>query len=126
MKVFDRDGRINFVDDNNVFVGFNNRQDCCERFDASIREHPQLNAKIVDGIKTKDECEEYPGFNFDTTFYTCPHDEHGKLENGNAVAFRLTNGQAEVFLVLKNSHNGYYSHGFEMKNGDRVLFDGSI
>ena len=30
MKVFDRDGKINFVDKNNVVLGYDMNQDCCE------------------------------------------------------------------------------------------------
>ena len=28
MKIFERDGKINFVDDNNVFVGFDYSRSC--------------------------------------------------------------------------------------------------
>lgn len=126
MKIFCRESKINFVDDNNVFVGFDYERGCCEQFDASIRELPKLNANIVCGIETKDGCEEYPGFNFDTSYSCVPNDENDELECGGSVAFRLTNGQEEIFLVLKNAHNGYYSHGFDMTKDKTTLFSGYI
>lgn len=33
MKIFERDGKINFVDENNVLLGYDMSQDCCEHAD---------------------------------------------------------------------------------------------
>ena len=32
MKIFERDGKINFIDKNNVLVGFDYSRSCCEDF----------------------------------------------------------------------------------------------
>lgn len=31
MEYFDRDGKENWIDENNVFLGFSNYQCCCEQ-----------------------------------------------------------------------------------------------
>lgn len=116
MKVFETSEswaeKVNFVDDNNAFVGFDMEWSCCERFG-----HFLTRTKPVAGVKPAEgeilEGIDFPGYNFDTTFieyglYPCD-------DCGGSVTFRLTNGSAEMFLTLYNHHNGYYRHGWEIK-----------
>lgn len=110
MKVFDRDCKWNFVDDNNVFVGYYNQQECCENAD-------YLLTKTIP--KSHDEPsidpDELDGYNFDTKFFQKVVMD---LDAGEAVAFRLVKDASEdVFLTLYNYHNGYYGHGFEATIG---------
>ena len=125
MKIFERDCKINFVDDNNVFVGFDNARNCCEDFGWCLtREFP------VDGFQESKEEINPDGFQFDVTFFKeVDEDFDPELDNhydGGAVVFRLTKGPDEIFLTLWNHHNGYYRHGFEMKAGDECLFSGNL
>jgi hypothetical protein len=126
MKIFDRKSKVNFVDDNNVFVGFDNNQCCCESFSCTIHEFPDVDSKEVDGIRTNDGCGEYPGFNFDTSYLKHIEYDLNDCDCGGCVAFRLTNGQTDIYLILSNRHNGYYCHGFEMKNDKQTFFEGSV
>ncbi len=48
------------------------------------------------------------------------------MDGGGMIIFRLVNGCEEKFLHLYNVHNGYYSHGFEVKVGGKTTRDGSL
>lgn len=119
MKIFEKDGKVNFVDDNNVLVGFDYSQDCCESFGWSLnRTFPTECAEGENGI-------EPDGFQFDREY--CTTEVPGvDVEDGGAVVFRLLKGEEEIFLMLWNSHNGYYGHGFDMTCGDERLHDGCL
>jgi hypothetical protein len=120
MKTFEKDYKTNFVDDANVLVGFDNYQSCCENFGHFLsRKVPTKTDEGEEGIDAD-------GFNFDTKFFRSetPADEY--FEDGGMVTFRLTKGDEEIFLTLYNSHNGYYSHGFEMEVGGEKIHDGSL
>jgi hypothetical protein len=111
MKIFETDYKVNFVDDANVLVGFDNDQKCYERFGYFLSRN----------IPSEIEADEIDpeGFNFDTAFFRqIGPDETSFCDDcGGLVTFRLTKGTEEIFLTLYNSHNGYYSHGFEMTVG---------
>lgn len=135
MKIFDRDGKINFVDDNNVFVGFDNHQDCCESFGYYLtKEIPQRpagedhNARYEykpNDLSLTDE--EINGYLFDPTFFKQLSNEELYTEDGGAVCFRLTKSdKSELFLTLYNCHNGYYGHGFTMDIGGVRVHEGCL
>lgn len=115
MKYFEKDGHYNFVDDNNRFVGFDSSQHCCESFGWMLsREIPDLLDKL--------EHNEFNGIDaekmqFDPEFF---HD------NGCVVTFRLVDGEDVAYLTIFNDHNGYYSHGFEFKDGQKVIHNGYL
>ena len=124
--------RVNFVDENDVFVGFVDESMCCEehgyfiidecRDDLSITEVRQLSCDER-GVAV-----ELDGYVFDTTFNKGTDLLDGFCEC-EMPTFRLTNGEGkEKFLCLYNLHNGYYSHGFEFGNqkSDCVYESGSI
>lgn len=123
MKIFTSghytEQKINFVDDNNVFVGYDSSQLCCEdhRWFISDRVHREPQPE-------EPQPEELPGWFFDTSYFESIDDMDG--EDENMVVFRITNGVEEKFLHLYNCHNGYYSHGFEMKNGEAVIRNGNL
>lgn len=116
MKVFERDGKINFVDHRNVFVGFDNSQQCCEDFGwftsrtAPIPTPGSLDTDAL--VKGRLSDLELEPFFFDTSFMLIQQD---------LVTFRLVTSPAwdrllpeeECFLTLFNHHDGYYGHGFE-------------
>ena len=65
MKIFDREGKINFVDENNVFLGYDMGQCCCERADWYISDIETY------GVRDRDpkESEGLGGWIFDTKYF---------------------------------------------------------
>ena len=123
MKLFDKvrgwHEKVNFVDQNNVFVGYDMGQSCCEHADWFIAD--KICDSIADGDQNFDGLEDYV---FDTSFLEHPNMKD--IYEGNAVVFRLTNGEQEKFLHLFNCHNGYYGHGFDMSIGETVIQSGVL
>jgi len=135
MKVFqpnenDCGNSLNIVDENNVFVGYDYNQQCCENFGYYFsKEFPNLIE--CESNDSPDEIVSYE-FNhddyvFDSSFLCnfygseCP--------TCNMVIFRLVNrvsSEDGVYLVLYNYQNGYYYHGFELKIRDYVYRSGEI
>lgn len=138
MKVFEEGysswpSKVNFADQNNVVVGYDLEQNCCETAGWFLtktlpcvwdeREYAWGGEKI--DHKTVD----LDPYVFDTAYFN-EHpespDSANSMDSGGAVAFRLTNGTDELFLVLYNIHNGYYSHGFTVEVGGVKVRDESI
>ena len=117
MKIFDKDGKWNFVDDNNVFVGFDSGQCCCEDFGYFFR-HDLI--YYVDGdIGDDADNSDLTPYNFDINFF--------EGNGGDFVVFKLVaQDKPDVYLYLYNFHNGYYSHGFEATVGGIKWQDGNI
>jgi len=99
LKVFEKDGKVNFVDSNNVVVGFDIQQNCCENF----------NWFFSGGILPDDN-----NYVFDTKFFEemnedftgdDPYDEIGK----HVARFKVTDGEKCLYLNFVNAHNGYCS-----------------
>ena len=119
--------KINFVDDNNVFVGYEYEDQCCEQFGFYItNEEPKevdfsLN-ETIHGLHYR--------HNFDTEY--CKHIEGENREDTitTGVVFKLTkSGVEDAFLVLYNSHEGHYHHGFKFGTvgcGDEFMQEGEI
>lgn len=119
MKIFEKNGKVNFVDENNVLVGFDNQQECCECFGWSISN----SEGVVYAYDNDKELRDFPDYYFDTEYFL----EGEDFEMGGWVKFRLVEEDGEdLFLMLYNSHNGFYSHGFEMEVGGEQLYYGSI
>lgn len=120
MKKFDRDGKINFVDDNNSFIGFSDYQCCCESFGWMLTKEPP-----------KDICEKELSEDFlEDAFFDPKADSipNGidNLDSGDAKTFLLKSEKhGDMFLTFYNSHNGYYSHGLEGNIGG-VKIDTSL
>jgi len=125
MKIFnDGNGwnsKVNFVDSNNVFVGYDMAQDCCEHADFFFsREIPTE----INQNKVEHDSLDLENYAFNTAFLK----ENGlsDLDKGGSVTFLLENGEEELYLTIFNSHNGYYGHGFEFKIGDDVIKEGTL
>jgi len=111
MKVFEKDGKINFVDENNKFVGFDYEANCCEYFGWFVTGTLQT----VQTIPHTDA--ELDGYLFDGT--QCLDVNMADVDEGGAVAFGMKHPvKGALFLILYNHHNGYYSHGFEFDVGN--------
>lgn len=115
MRIFEKNDKINFVDENSVFVGFDYLSNCCERFGYYFSDTEKADPdKEGEGISG----DSLAGFLFDTKF--CGGEEE-------EAVFRLFNESgATLYLHLFNHHNGYYSHGFEMGLANEVFHSGSI
>ena len=126
MKIFDQTeafpGKVNFVDENNVCLGYDLQQDCYEQADWFISDKEvEINYDDDDVDKFRFDVEDYV---FDPTYFkqvNC-----SGLDEGGMVRFRLVNGNNELFIHIYNSHNGYYGHGFEFKIGDEIKHDGTL
>jgi len=118
MKIFDKvDGwveKVNFVDANNVLVGYDTTQNCCEQAGWFISEKED-NEILETGIYDLEP------YSFDTSYFVEVEPKmHGNkdylyscLDSGSMVRFKLVApNKADLFLHIYNSHNGYYSHGF--------------
>ena len=134
MKFFNRNGKFNWIDDNNVFVGFNSCQDCCEQFGFMLEGVGLLAEKncydsYADHRKNSNEDlhlqADFPGFDFDTEFFERKNHVEMKDSQFNTVKFRLVHWEtgAEMFLTLFNLDQTCYSHGF---NVTKVSDDGII
>ena len=131
MKIFEGgegtySSKINFVDDNNVLVGFDMSENCCESFGWAISQGHQgvESAMATAGSQLSDE--ELSNYSFDAKYFK-EIDMAESWDDGGAVEFRLiSEDNKEAFLILFNSHNGYYCHGFEMTKGDDKIQDGVI
>lgn len=120
MKCFEQNSKVNFIDEKNVCVGYDMDQCCCENADWFVAAMPTASIGHADTDVT-----EWPGFIFDTE-YDSPELACDELDEGGMVVFRLTNGADELFLHLYNCQNGYYSHGFEFKDGEKTLKSGAL
>lgn len=127
IKIFEKEDlhqwgdRWNAVDSNNVFVGFDYHQSCCENFGTFISE--------TEDVTT---CEQLETTEVDLTDFVFDTDYHKTIDTGNSFVnayalFRLVNSSGnELFLVLYNHHNGFYSHGFSMLKDSVVIVQDSI
>lgn len=90
-----------------------------------IRPYPHLKVENVkfSMLQTLDSCTiDLPGWEIDPDYYK---------EIGSAVVFRLfhtdyCDNTTNMFVVLENYHNGYYSHGFHLEVGGINKVEGAI
>ena len=122
MKIFTEDtgsyeSKVNFVDEQNSAVGYDLSQDCCEDADWFIIDKPLtlITLDLADTYRNR-KPESMGGYLFDRD-YIC---QVGDEDDGGAAIFRLTHPELKsMFLHLFNCHNGYYSHGFTYKFGNK-------
>ena len=116
MKIFDETNsnfadKVNFVDKNNVFVGYDLSQSCCESAGWFINE------KECDNVESQKDFD-LQEYIFDTSYFKEVQNAR-EFDEGGLVLFKLTaENKPSLFLHIYNSHNGYYGHGFESKIGD--------
>ena len=121
MRYFDKNGKHNFVDKNNVLVGYDSSQDCCEHASWYLSTIERVDREDYNTIDPK-TLEDYI---FDPTYFA---EESGEqFDSGGLVRFKLVApDKPDVFLHLFNAHNGYYSHGFNMLKDTEVIRDGCL
>lgn len=138
MKIFEPnketwDSKINFVDENNVFVGFDYSSHCCENFGYFFtKKEPQRSLFPIN--LALDEIGNQPNFNkeeyyFDINYFRKLDNKTIYCDDGGAVCFKLISDSGPpMYLVLFNVHNGYYGHGFNMKisPNETIKYEGYI
>lgn len=123
MLVKEEGSKVNFIDSNDLFVGYDIYQDCCEHAgwfisdsrqnfsewddEEGLREHNLEGFVFVPGSEEQIDASEDRG-----------------LDDGGLVSFMLRNEEGkELFLHLFNCHNGYYGHGAITNiNGEKEEF----
>lgn len=128
MKIFTEensfDDKVNFIDDNNVFIGYDLSQQCCENanwyLSTEIENNTEKSNTIIEGLED---------YNFDVDFFEELGDNEDDEDGYSAslIRFRLIKQNCkDLFLHIYNVHNGYYSHGFTMSKGDKIIHEGSL
>jgi hypothetical protein len=140
MKIIETDrntyfDKINFVDENNVFVGYDLATDCCERADWFMS--TTEDTKPIGENDNRIPVDYYDEYVFDKEYFVevvpaqegNDDDKYSCLDEGGMVRFKLVSkvpDQPPLFLHIYNSHNGYYSHGFQFGVGDTIIKGGSL
>ncbi len=130
MKIFEKnesswDEKVNFVDDNDVFVGYDMGQSCCEQADWFILEEITPYTYDLDDHLRAKSTPDLVDYCFDINFFK--EVESSDLDAGGMVAFKLTSkNKPDLYLHLFNAHNGYYGHGFTVKHGDETVKNGDL
>ena len=122
MKIFKDNDSVNFVDENNVFVGFDMEATCCERFGWELFSDSESVMSCQDAPAPSEDHSEiasFDGYVFDKDYFV--RDDNG-YECGGEVHFKLTAPEKpDMFLTIWCDHNGYYAHGFEFRDGDKII-----
>lgn len=129
MKIFNKVEpwrfKTNFVDENNVVLGWDSEQCGSESHGWALYEDEDCKHRSVVILNAWDigMIIDLPGFTFDPTYV--------KYEE-NAVIFKITGKNFEqdyemsLYIRLENHHNGYYSHGFKFTQNEQVIVDGVL
>lgn len=126
MKIFSEveafDSKVNFIDKENVLVGYDLSQSCCEVAGYFISDK-----EWAEVIPQKDSIETgLEDYVFDRGYFVEVEDT-SQLDCGGMVRFRLVaRGKPSLYLHLYNIHNGYYSHGFKYSQGKTVFKEGHL
>ena len=151
MRYFGSDhfaGRINFVDAFNVLVGYDMIADCCEKFEWFVTDvahfndgHEYWEARTRAGVnefgEPKSNVNEISGwdeYRFDVSWCNVienmdirPYYDSDEESMSVAMFRMVAEGRRDLYLVFSNCHNGFYSHGFDMKDeSGRILHEGSL
>lgn len=115
----------NWVDENNVVLGFDASQCCCEDFGSYYHTDPK-EPKETEIELSEEDLKDY---RFDPEFHE--DDNLGDTDGGGSFTVKLvdstgTSNRPEVYLTIYNWHNGYYSHGFSFDNGETTIYSGCL
>jgi hypothetical protein len=134
MKFFNRDGKYNFVDENNVYLGYDSNQQCCETAGFFIDVLPLKDGEDISG-KAHYSVPNLDNFRFDPSFFQCVGaiDDDSPGASSQVAVFRIVNDDNDkndksesLYIHLFNTHNGYYSHGFSFKQEDNKIQSGEL
>jgi len=133
MHIFEKNYRINFVDEADVFVGYQFEGMCCEEYGYRFCRTPNsANSLEEPNLPLLKD------FMFDTNFF-----EDRTLDSSHPLAvglglkpdserslsvatFKLVAKDQVMYLELWNYHNGYYIHGFDITANGIVIHKGGL
>ncbi len=125
MEKFENNGKLNFVDEFNVVLGFDYSQSCCEYFGWFISDEIPIEFDDNEREPTFD----FEPWRFDSSFCNYNQSANG-IDMGDMVTFKLVNKDGRKkqpkYLTLFNSHNGYYGHVFELEIGGQEIRSGCL
>lgn len=118
MKILNKsgpwNGKVNFVDENEVHLGYSTDDDCCAHGGWFMSDDPTFFPKGEYGSDWPKEPEgivtDMPGWTFDPSYFKEPA---LPVSEGSAAQFRIVNGEQSKYITLYNCHNGYYGKGFD-------------
>lgn len=111
IKIFERNGHLNFIDGNDTFVGYDYSAQCCEDFWYSISDNKDFRGANYDK-SDYDQESLLECYLIDTEYFL--KDEEGYNSTAQFRLFDPYTSCPDKYLTLYNSHNGYYFHGFSM------------
>lgn len=132
MKIFDSNNstweeKVNFVDDNNVLLGYDTFQSCCENADWFISETRITNSN---NFPSKDHKFDLEPYFFDITSLEdnvkITDDDWEDDSSGLLIVKLKAKGKPTLFLHLYNLHNGYYGHGWELLKNNKQINSGGL
>jgi hypothetical protein len=95
-------------------------QCCCEEADWFILDRVLLEPSYSE-LEAKDQSKEgFEGFVFDIDFFE-GSSGGGDLDAGGIAVFKIVKEGEAKYIHIYNSHNGYYSHGFETEGFKKQL-----
>ena len=130
MKRFDQvapwPSKVNYVDANNVVLGFDMERSCCEDFGhavvGSLEEAKEVSEGRGDAIPW-----DITAYSFIQEAPANLYDTYAHGEAHAAKAFRIiAPNKPDLFVIIWNHHNGYYSHGFTFEGPGVVAISGGI
>ena len=123
MKVFTTDNspwnaEVNYVDKNNRVLGYSMSQDCCEIFGHCVLAKLPAPEGEPDDHALPDSVLEPYSFSPEAP---APLPSR-RADEGSVLAFRIVaDGLPDLWVVIWNFHNGYYSHGWEFDGKEGSL-----
>lgn len=121
MLVKEEGCKVNFIDENDVFVGYDLEHWCCEHAFYQLT-YDRSDALEDEGVGSFSP-EILEGYVFDVDYFK---DDLGEGET-YGVQFRLVkDNEKNIYINLVNSHNGYYSHGFTATVKGEIWESGQI
>ena len=133
MKIFNETepwlSKVNFVDENNVVLGYDMNQLCCEDANWFIADTPNTSDyTILQDFDVSDWC-------FDPAYFKSIENCSGYSESNFAI-FKIVkkntlhdpnrSSDDEKYIYLYNVHSGYYSHGFAFINETNTITEGRL
>lgn len=119
--------KVNFVDTDDVLLGYDLGQDCCENAFWTISTDKEGKQIIHQGEDGKPKDITLDGYRFDIKFF---EREDNDGEECYVAIFKLIGSKwdspelPDLYIRLENHHNGYYSHGFVFKANE--IISGSL
>ena len=113
--------KVNFIDSENVILGYDLGSCCCEHAFWTITTNADgTGDKLYQGDEDNEAEYELEDYRFDPDFFL---QDSPDGENGIAI-FRLEHcvmkNKKDLYIRLENHQNGYYSHGFTFRGAKTI------